>query len=153
MFWGRLISCERVRNVKNGEVEEVMFWQFSEARSTSIRSISRTGAARDGVYPDRLQRIRGQHHASHAASVNGCNHDTSRSIFRGCSCQHKEFALLDARKSTLGYQNVILHPPIFSFAYSGGWSPNWVHPAPRPFTVLLCLPRVIVRMENYSVEW
>jgi hypothetical protein len=38
------------------------------------------------------------------------------------------------------------------FAYSGGWSPNWVHSAPRPFTVILCLPRVIVRMENYSVE-
>jgi hypothetical protein len=37
-------------------------------------------------------------------------------------------------------------------AHSGGWSPNWVHSAPRPFTVLLCLPRVIVRMENYSVE-
>jgi hypothetical protein len=34
----------------------------------------------------------------------------------------------------------------------GGWSPNWVHTAPRPFTVRLCLPRVIVRMENYSVE-
>jgi hypothetical protein len=38
------------------------------------------------------------------------------------------------------------------FAYSGGWSPNWVHWTPRPFTVLLCLPRVIVRMENYSME-
>jgi hypothetical protein len=38
-------------------------------------------------------------------------------------------------------------------ANSGGWSPNWVHSAPRPFTVLLCLPRAIVRMENYSVEW
>jgi hypothetical protein len=37
-------------------------------------------------------------------------------------------------------------------AYSGGWSPNWVHLAPRPFTVLLCLHRVIVRIENYSVE-
>jgi hypothetical protein len=37
-------------------------------------------------------------------------------------------------------------------AYSGGWSPNWVHLAPRPFTVLLCLTRMIVRMENYSVE-
>jgi hypothetical protein len=35
----------------------------------------------------------------------------------------------------------------------GGWSPSWVHSAPRPFTVLLCLPRVIVRMENFSVEW
>jgi hypothetical protein len=35
----------------------------------------------------------------------------------------------------------------------GGWSPTWVHSAPRPFTVLLCLPRVIVRIENYSVEW
>jgi hypothetical protein len=35
----------------------------------------------------------------------------------------------------------------------GGGSPNWVHSAPRPFTVLLCLPRVIVRMENYSVEY
>jgi hypothetical protein len=33
-------------------------------------------------------------------------------------------------------------------AYSGGWIPNWVHSAPRPFTVLLYLPRVIVRMEN-----
>jgi hypothetical protein len=31
------------------------------------------------------------------------------------------------------------------FANSGGWSPNWVHSAPQPFfTVLLCLPRVIV---------
>jgi hypothetical protein len=37
-------------------------------------------------------------------------------------------------------------------ANSGGWSPNWVHSAPRPFTVLLCLPWVIVRMENCSVE-
>jgi hypothetical protein len=46
--------------------------------------------------------------------------------------------------------------PIFSLsqclANSGGWSPNWVHSAPQPFTVLLCLPWVIVRMENYSVE-
>jgi hypothetical protein len=31
----------------------------------------------------------------------------------------------------------------------GEWSPNWVHSAPRPFTVLLYLPRVIVRMENF----
>jgi hypothetical protein len=37
-------------------------------------------------------------------------------------------------------------------AHSGGWSPNWVLSAPRRFTVLLCLPCVIVRMENYSVE-
>jgi hypothetical protein len=44
------------------------------------------------------------------------------------------------------------HLFFFKFAYSGEWSPNWVHSAPRPFTVLLCLPRVIVRMENYSVE-
>jgi hypothetical protein len=41
---------------------------------------------------------------------------------------------------------------IFLLAYSGGWSPNWVHSATRPFTVLLCLHLVIVRMENYSVE-
>jgi hypothetical protein len=33
-----------------------------------------------------------------------------------------------------------------------GWSPNWVHSAHRPFTGLLYLPRVIVRMENL-VEW
>jgi hypothetical protein len=37
-------------------------------------------------------------------------------------------------------------------AYSRGWSPNWVHSTLRPFTVLLCLSGVIVRMENYSVE-
>jgi hypothetical protein len=35
---------------------------------------------------------------------------------------------------------------------SGGWSPNWVHSARRPFSGLLYLPRVIVRMENL-VEW
>jgi hypothetical protein len=40
----------------------------------------------------------------------------------------------------------------FKFAYGGGWSPNRVHSAPRPFTVLLYLPLVIVRMENYSVK-
>jgi hypothetical protein len=34
----------------------------------------------------------------------------------------------------------------------GGWSPNWVHSARRPFTGLLYLPRVIERMENL-VEW
>jgi hypothetical protein len=34
----------------------------------------------------------------------------------------------------------------------GGWSPNWVHSARRPFTGLLYLPRVIVRMENL-VAW
>jgi hypothetical protein len=43
--------------------------------------------------------------------------------------------------------------PFDVIAYSGRWSPNWVHSAPRPFTVLLYLPRVIVRMENYSMEW
>jgi hypothetical protein len=32
--------------------------------------------------------------------------------------------------------------------HSRGWSPNWVHSARRPFTGLLYLPRVIVRMEN-----
>jgi hypothetical protein len=32
--------------------------------------------------------------------------------------------------------------------HSGGWSPNWVHSALRPFTGLLYLARVIVRMEN-----
>jgi DNA-directed RNA polymerase len=32
--------------------------------------------------------------------------------------------------------------------HSGGWSPNWVHSAHRPFTGLLYLPRVIVRMEK-----
>jgi hypothetical protein len=31
--------------------------------------------------------------------------------------------------------------------HSGRWSPNWVHPARWPFTGLLYLPRVIVRME------
>jgi hypothetical protein len=42
-----------------------------------------------------------------------------------------------------------------TLAYSGGWSSNWVHSAPRPFTVLLCLPRVIVRMENFrwNEDW
>jgi hypothetical protein len=32
--------------------------------------------------------------------------------------------------------------------HSGGWSPNWVQSARRPFIGLLNLPRVIVRMEN-----
>jgi hypothetical protein len=41
---------------------------------------------------------------------------------------------------------------IFFNLHSGGWSPNWVHSASRPFTGLLYLPRVIVRMENL-VEW
>jgi hypothetical protein len=50
------------------------------------------------------------------------------------------------------YTDYHIPAPIALFAYSGGWSPNWVHSAPRPFTVLLCLPRVIVGMENYSVE-
>jgi hypothetical protein len=37
----------------------------------------------------------------------------------------------------------------FSFnSHSGGWSPNSVHSARRPFTGLLYLPRLIVRMEN-----
>jgi hypothetical protein len=43
----------------------------------------------------------------------------------------------------------LLHTLFFYTAHSGGWSPNWVHSAPRPFTVLLYLPRVIVRMENF----
>jgi hypothetical protein len=34
------------------------------------------------------------------------------------------------------------------FLHSGGWSPNWVHSARRPFIGLLYLPRVIVRMKN-----
>jgi hypothetical protein len=40
--------------------------------------------------------------------------------------------------------------PIFLNFHSGGggWSPNWVHSARRPFIGLLYLPRVIVRMEN-----
>jgi hypothetical protein len=37
---------------------------------------------------------------------------------------------------------------IFFYLHSGGWSPNWVHLARRPFIGLLYLPRVIVRMEN-----
>jgi hypothetical protein len=42
---------------------------------------------------------------------------------------------------------------IFKICIVGeGWSPNWVHSARRPFIGLLCLPRVIVRMENL-VEW
>jgi hypothetical protein len=33
--------------------------------------------------------------------------------------------------------------------HSGGWSPNWVHSARRPFILgLLYLPQVIVRLEN-----
>jgi hypothetical protein len=36
----------------------------------------------------------------------------------------------------------------FLICIVGGWSPNWVHLARRPFTGLLYLPRVIVRMEN-----
>jgi hypothetical protein len=36
--------------------------------------------------------------------------------------------------------------------HSWGWSPNWVHSARRPFTGLLYLPQVIVRMQNL-VEW
>jgi hypothetical protein len=41
---------------------------------------------------------------------------------------------------------------IFFNLHSGGWSPNWVHSARRPFIGLLYLPRVIVRIENL-VEW
>jgi hypothetical protein len=37
-------------------------------------------------------------------------------------------------------------------SHSRGWSPNCVHSARRPFTGLLYLPRVIVRMVNL-VEW
>jgi hypothetical protein len=38
---------------------------------------------------------------------------------------------------------------LFFNLHSGGWSPNWVHSARRPFTGLLYLPpRVIVTMEN-----
>jgi hypothetical protein len=42
-----------------------------------------------------------------------------------------------------------LHPYLLLFfnLHSGGWSQNWVHSAPRPFTGLLYLPRVIVRMD------
>jgi hypothetical protein len=40
----------------------------------------------------------------------------------------------------------------FLICIVGGWSPNWVHSARQPFTGLLYLPQVIVRMEN-SVEW
>jgi hypothetical protein len=48
-----------------------------------------------------------------------------------------------------------LAPTISLPPHSGGWSPNWVHSAPRPFTVLLYLPRVIVRMENFrwNEDW
>jgi hypothetical protein len=42
---------------------------------------------------------------------------------------------------------------IISFnSHSGGWSPNWVQSARRPFTGLLHLPRLSVRMENL-VQW
>jgi hypothetical protein len=37
---------------------------------------------------------------------------------------------------------------IFFNSLSGVWSPNWVHSARRPFTGLLYLPPVIVRMVN-----
>jgi hypothetical protein len=40
----------------------------------------------------------------------------------------------------------------FCNSHSGEWSPNWVYSAHRPFTGLLYLPRVIVRMQNL-VEW
>jgi hypothetical protein len=42
--------------------------------------------------------------------------------------------------------------PFFFNLHSGGWSRNWVHSARRPFTGLLYLPQVNVRMENL-VEW
>jgi hypothetical protein len=41
---------------------------------------------------------------------------------------------------------------IFFNLHSGGWSPNWVHSARRPFIGLLYLSRVIVRRVNL-VEW
>jgi hypothetical protein len=38
--------------------------------------------------------------------------------------------------------------------HSGGWSPNWVHSARRPFIGLLYLPRVIVRMGEFGgMNW
>jgi hypothetical protein len=40
----------------------------------------------------------------------------------------------------------------FFNSHSGGWSPNWVHSARQPFTDLLYLADVIVRME-YLIEW
>jgi hypothetical protein len=42
----------------------------------------------------------------------------------------------------------MIQKSVFFNLRSGGWSPNWVHSARRPFTGLLYLPRVIVRMEN-----
>jgi hypothetical protein len=44
----------------------------------------------------------------------------------------------------------VVYAFIFFFLnlHSGGWSLNWVHSARRPFTGILYLPRVIVRMEN-----
>jgi hypothetical protein len=44
--------------------------------------------------------------------------------------------------------NIHIGQIIFFHLHSGGWNPNCVHSARRPFTGLLCLPRVIVRMEN-----
>jgi hypothetical protein len=61
---------------------------------------------------------------------------------------YKSDGFRDVCRPKKDYSKIIL-----KIAYSGGRSPNWVHSAPRPFTVLLCLRRVIVRMENYSVEW
>jgi hypothetical protein len=83
--------------------------------STSTRRISTTtGVAHVNVYPRILQRIQ-----SHAKHVRSCERLQPRymscgwgPVFLRCCCccyQHKEFALLDARKSTLGYPNVIFH--------------------------------------------
>jgi hypothetical protein len=99
---------------------------------------------------------------------------TARFVWNRSSlpCPHKFFTVTYSETDAF-----ILHPHILEFIaehssslhklqvfqvvylfffnlHSGWWSPNWAHSARRPFTGLLYLPRVIVRMERiWWNEW
>jgi hypothetical protein len=69
--------------------------------------------------------------------------------------QHGYFSVQSAAAEKLHEREVygpVATTAVMPLRIVGGGVQNWAHSAPRPFTVLLCLPRLIVRMENYSVE-
>jgi hypothetical protein len=83
-------------------------------------------------------------------SYRGKNWSWMKEEWRGEN--HEIFAMISGVTSEIRTEdlpNIRLEFFFFCSSHSGGWSPNWVHSARRPFILgLLYLPRVIVRMEN-----
>jgi hypothetical protein len=70
----------------------------------------------------------------------------------GSLSHHQVFDFLQSPVFICWYSYIGQCLHFFFNLHSGGWSPNWVHSTLWPFTGLLYLPWVIVRMENL-VEW